>query len=102
MLASIHFFSIGDSVDTKITRGFIGKINLFGESAINNDIYINTAGVIIDSIHISQMNNQEGGDSVTIAKAATINNISLISTTSAATNNILNLLAAAKVQKHLY
>ncbi|EIV6705555.1 TPA: hypothetical protein ACW71V_004094 [Klebsiella aerogenes] len=92
------FFSIGDSVDTKITRGFIGNINLFGESAINNDVYINTAGVIIDSIHISQMNNQEGGDSVTIAKAATINNITLISTTSAATNNILNFLAAAKVQ----
>lgn len=92
------FFSIGDSADTKITRGYIGKLNLFGESAINNDIYINTAGVIIDSIHISQMNNQEGGDSVTIAKSATINNLSLISTTSAVTNNIINFLAPARVQ----
>ncbi|AKE10928.1 hypothetical protein [Serratia liquefaciens] len=92
------FFSIGDSADKKITRGYIGNINLFGESAINNDVYINTAGVTIDSIYISQMNNQDGGDSVTIAKPATINNISLISTSSAVTNNILIFLAPARVQ----
>lgn len=95
------FFSIGDSADKKITRGYIGNINLFGESAINNDVYINTAGVTIDSIYISQMNNQDGGDSVTIAKPATINNISLISTSSAVTNNILIFLAPARV-KNIY
>ncbi|MFK3703828.1 hypothetical protein ACI2JR_02470 [Klebsiella sp. NPDC088457] len=92
------FFSIGDSTDTKISRGYVGNLNLFGESAINNDIYVNTAGVVIDSIYVAQMNNQEGGDSVTIAKAATINNISLISTTSAVTSNIIHFLAPARVQ----
>lgn len=98
-VSGAYLLSVSDSSSTTISNVRIRGIIFHGQSTINDDVYINTAGINIDYLHITALNNQQGGNSVNIAKAATIGELNLVATTSAATNNIVLLSAAARLRR---
>lgn len=89
--------SATDSSSSAITRGSVGPIYLHGESSINNDIYLNTAGIVFDGFHVAQMNNQQGGYSVEFARACRVKDLNLVATTSASINTWVRFSANARV-----
>jgi len=89
--------SATDSSSSAITRGSVGSIYLHGESSINNDIYLNTAGIVFDGFHVAQMNNQQGGYSVEFARACRVKDLNLVATTSASINTWVRFSANARV-----
>ncbi|HHK8231261.1 TPA: phage head-binding domain-containing protein [Serratia marcescens] len=89
--------SATDSSSSAITRGSVGPIYLHGESSINNDIYLNTAGIVFDGFHVAQMNNQQGGYSVEFARACRVKDLNLVATTSASANTWVRFSANARV-----
>ncbi|WP_201507177.1 phage tail fiber domain-containing protein [Klebsiella aerogenes] len=89
--------SATDSSSSAITRGSVGPIYLHGESSINNDVYLNTAGIVFEGIYIAQMNNQQGGYSVEFARACRVKDLSLVATTSAVTSTWIRFSANARV-----
>lgn len=92
--------SVTDSSTSTITRGSVGPVYLHGESTVNNDIYLNTAGVVFEGFYIAQMNNQQGGVSVEFAKACRVHRLDLISTTSASTNTWVRFSANARLDQY--
>lgn len=92
--------SATDSSTSSITRGSVGPVYLHGESTVNNDIYLNTAGIVFEGFYIAQMNNQQGGVSVEFAKACWVHKLDLIATTSAATNTWVRFSANARVDQY--
>lgn len=89
--------SATDSSDRAIERVDIGGIYLHGASTINNDVYLNTAGITIGEIYIAQMNNQQGGVSVEFARACRVRKLHLIATTSSAANTNIRFSSNAEV-----
>lgn len=98
-VSGAFLLSVGDSPTAAITNLDIEAIVFHGQSTINDDVYINTAGVRIGRIHVSALNNQQGGNTVNIAKAATIDELNLIATNSSSTNNIVMIQSNAKISK---
>lgn len=83
------FFSAGDSSTDKIVKGHIGELICHGQLTINDDFYLNTAGILIDSVHLGQINNQQGGFLIKIQKGARIGKFNAISTTAVANNTTM-------------
>lgn len=98
-VAGAGLISATDSSNSAIERVDIEGIYLHGASTLNNDVYLNTAGITIGEIYIAQMNNQQGGVSVEFARACKVRKLSLIATTSAVTNTIVRFSAAAQVDE---
>ena len=92
-------FSATDSSESAIERVDLLGVYLHGASTINNDVYLNTAGITIGEIYISQMNNQQGGVSVEFARACRVRKLTLVATTSTATNTWVRFSAAASVDR---
>lgn len=89
--------SIGDSATSSITNGYWTGIVCKGQSQINDDIYIATAGITIDRIQLFALNNQQGGYTMKVTKATRINSVYLSTTTSASTAPIVLLSGAANI-----
>lgn len=89
--------SATDTSDRAIERVDIQGIYLHGQSTLNNDVYLNTAGITIGEIYIAQMNNQQGGYSVEFARACKVRKLQLVATTSAATNPVVRFSSDAQV-----
>ncbi|WPH68636.1 hypothetical protein [Stenotrophomonas phage BUCTxx100] len=83
------FFSAGDTADNQITKGHIGDLICHGQLTINDDFYFNTAGIIIDNVHLGQINNQQGGYLIKIQKAGRIGKFTALATTSTANNTCM-------------
>ena len=98
-VAGAGLISVTDSSTSTIERVDIEGIYLHGASTINNDVYLNTAGITIGEIYISQMNNQQGGVSVEFAKACRVRKLTLVATTSTVTNTWVRFSAAASVDR---
>ncbi|MDV0623918.1 hypothetical protein RZO95_18370 [Klebsiella variicola subsp. variicola] len=92
--------SATDSSASSITRGSVGPVYLHGESSINNDIYLNTAGIVFEKFYVAQMNNQQGGYSVELARACRIEKLELIATTSDLTNIWVRVSANAQIDDY--
>lgn len=92
--------SATDSSTSSITRGSVGPVYLHGASTINNDIYLNTAGIVFEGFYVAQMNNQQGGVSVEFARACRVKRLELIATNSAVTNVWVRLSANAQIDDY--
>ncbi|MEB6655015.1 phage head-binding domain-containing protein [Klebsiella aerogenes] len=97
-IAGSTLFSVTDSGTATITGLHMGGVSFNGQSTINDDVYINTEGVTIDSISIAALNNQQGGNTVTISRAARIKNMYLSATTSASENNVVIINSDAVIE----
>nr|DAY73632.1 MAG TPA: tailspike protein [Caudoviricetes sp.] len=95
--AGAVLISATDTSDRSIERVDISGVYLHGASTLNNDVYLNTAGITIGEIYIAQMNNQQGGYSVEFARACRVRKLHLIATTSAVTNTIIRFSSDAQV-----
>lgn len=96
-MAGATLFSATDSSSAAIERVDIEGIYLHGASTINNDVYLNTAGITVGEIYISQLNNTQGGFTVEFARACTVKKLRLIATTSSATNTNVRISANARI-----
>lgn len=74
-------------------------IQFYGQSTVNNDIYLNTSGISIGNIFISALNNQQGGDSVFISKNPHIERLYAKATNSASESNIVMITGDPLLEK---
>lgn len=95
--AGAPLLSATDSSERAIERVDIEGIYLHGASTINNDVYLNTAGITIGEIYIAQMNNQQGGVSVEFARACRVRKLHLIATTASVANTNIRFSSNAEV-----
>lgn len=91
-IAGSTLLSIGDSPTATITNFVWGGMHFSGQSTINDDIYIDTDGLhCIGDIYVGALNNQQGGATVNIKKAPRIKSMTLVTPTSASSNDNIRI-----------
>lgn len=96
-VAGAILLSVSDSPESKIVGLEMDSIIFHGQSTLNNDIYLNTDGVRIGKIFVNSLANQQGGNSVSFAKACRVDSMYLQATTSSSENTICYFSAPASI-----